>query len=92
MYILSLSNWIEHVSSDTNRIDSFCSSSEVKNLPFSHLMALRYRRYTTYGIRAQVTTLGPKWAECKLQGTVGSLSMEGIEIKKSNKVNNDLVT
>ena len=82
MYRLTLSNWIEHVSFDTNRIDSFCSSSEVKNLPFSHLMALRYRRYTTYDIRAQVITLGPKWAECKSQGIVRNLSMEGIEMKR----------
>ena len=82
MHRLTLSNWIEHVSSDTNGIDSFCSTSEVKNLPFSHLMALRYRRYTTYGIRAQVTTLGPKWAECKSQGTVENLIMEGKEMKR----------
>ena len=79
MYRLTLSNWIEHVSSDTNKIDYFCSSSEVKILPFSHLMALRY---ITYGIKAQVTTLGPKWAECKSQGTFGNLSMEEIEMKK----------
>ena len=45
-------------------------------------MALRYRRYTTYGIRAQVTTLGPKWVECKSQGTVENLIMEGKEMKK----------
>ena len=40
-----------------------CSSSEVKNLSFLHLMALRYRRYFTYGIRATVETLGPNWAQ-----------------------------
>ena len=45
-------------------------------------MALRYRRYTTYGIRAQVTRLGPKWAECKSQGTVENLIMEGKEMKR----------
>ena len=39
-------------------------------------------RYTTYGMRAQVTTLGPKWAEYESQGTVENLSREGIEIKR----------
>ena len=60
---LTFSNWMEHTSFPTNLIDSFCSSSEVKILPFSHLMALRYKRFTTYGIRARVETLGPNWAQ-----------------------------
>ena len=40
-----------------------CSNREVKILSFSHLMALRYSGYTTYGIRATVKTLGPNWAQ-----------------------------
>ena len=43
----------------TNLIDAFCSSIEVKTLPFSHVMALRYKGDITDGIRAIVETLGP---------------------------------
>ena len=52
-----------HFSSNTNRVDSFVVAVNRKIHIFSHLMALRYRGYTTYGIRAGVETLGPNWAQ-----------------------------
>ena len=44
-------------------MDSPRSSSEVKILPFSHLMALKLYMYDTNGIRARVEKLGPNWAQ-----------------------------
>ena len=47
------------VKSDTNMIDSFDSNSEKNFYPLLHIMASRYDRYITYGIRARVETLRP---------------------------------
>ena len=50
----------------TDRTDCFVETAKQNTYLFSHLAALGYKGYVTYGIRAQVEALGPTWAERKV--------------------------
>ena len=76
--------------------DSCCSNIEKKRkkklYPFSHIMASRYKRYITYGMRARVETLGPIWAQNTPTYFISELMIEFClvisEINKSTRFDN----
>ena len=56
-------------SQETNIVDLYRYSKSKKIYPIFSGFTLRNFGYVTNDIRAQVATLGPLWAEHKLEGT-----------------------